>query len=385
MPFLPNLRPTSTPSSSPTATPPPSATFAPSSAPTATNLPTAPPSSQPTLTALLPHELLQRLILESISIPSALALLGMMMALYFFHRDARREKRWRKMQLLHAKAVDEARQKMNEKDASEEEIDSFIKEHFPAPEEPVYVPILTQAWRLFRCIESFVANNTWLCCCEVALRPDPLSSRRWSLSSPSEQAATSPMKSIPSELLHSLVSNDQGHHLSHMQKETLKEMRRKSIGRWSIGSPRSPGDRSDDPSPCGAHAEESLVDGFPLDAGPGQNYHMLSYTKAIFERLKRVPHKVYERVGGKWDLTFDEPSRLSRFLPESDGRFWSVFSLTENLGQHNVGETWCERWWCRSDTQRQRIDRLMRSTRCALLRCRDTSNPLLHWPLGIRL
>lgn len=101
----------------------------------------------------------------------------------------------------------------------------------------------------------------------------------------------------------------------------------------------------------------------------------------MVERLKHVPHKRYRLSNGVWDEQFDQPSALSRFLPTKDGNYVSDFPISESLGQHSIGETICEKIW---PGAAESGDKMMRS-RCGIVRCRDSTNPLLKYPIGIRL
>ena len=132
------------------------------------------------------------------------------------------------------------------------------------------------------------------------------------------------------------------------------------------------------------HEHAHLIDGFPPDCGPDRDHLILSHAKARFERLKRVPHKRYARVGGQWDGALDVPSALSRLLPTEDGEYVSSFPLTENFGQHSVGECGALEDWC-GPWLKAPLDGLLRNPWCALLRCRDDADPLLKYPIGIRL
>jgi hypothetical protein len=107
----------------------------------------------------------------------------------------------------------------------------------------------------------------------------------------------------------------------------------------------------------------------------------LSRAKALFERLKHVPHKTYQLSGGIFDTAMDSISFMTRFPPQKEGRYVSNIPLTEDLGQHSLSMP-CELWFPQC---KQNINALMRNALCGLARCRSGANPLLKYPVGVRL
>lgn len=102
----------------------------------------------------------------------------------------------------------------------------------------------------------------------------------------------------------------------------------------------------------------------------------------MFERLKRTPHKRYVLKNHQFDNTGDLPTKMSKILPKVDGNYVSLFPLTENLGQHSINETSIERTFPKYQPC---IDGVLRNSLCPMLRCRDEANPLLVYPIGVRL
>lgn len=87
------VRPTRHPSSAPTVTPGPTATYRPTPAPTTTYGPSAQPTSFPTIEGIVPPSQLSNLV-GGVTTPACLAFVGLVMGAYVFLRDERRAKRW---------------------------------------------------------------------------------------------------------------------------------------------------------------------------------------------------------------------------------------------------------------------------------------------------
>ena len=424
-------RPTRAPTAVPTRTPLPTFTYQPTPAPTVTPRPTLKPTQMPTVRGIEPGNPFTTRV-GAIATPLVLAFVGMVIGALLRVRDSRRAALWRRTKRRHKERVEEITKTLRDHGVAEEEILEALEEEAPPPVEPEYPTALSVVLRACNRVKGMVVNQLWLCFCEVKLYRDPAGNRLvgdareglGEVGPDCSDAGFGPGIEARSPLpFYEDPSNAAVGTLSPLEPPTMKTLpqkvrvslgqaARRSLGglgessspgpvaeasrdagfappapsrairrgRWSDVGPASP--NGIDSPQAGFHGQQHLIDGFTPDCGPDRRNKTLSYAKAMHERLKRVPHKKYTILGGGFDPALDQPSEMSRVLPTDDGDYVSAYPLSVNLGQHSVGPTPCE---ALCPAARAPLDDLMRNKHCGIVRCRDDADPLLKYPIGIRL
>jgi len=417
-------RPSRKPTVSPSTSPLPTSTYKPTISPTSSQEPTIKPTEKPSVPGLIAGNPYGARRTVAITTPACFAFVGIILGLAVFWRDEKRAKSWKNVQEAHQTRVETIRDALQADGRTDAEIESIIAEEEPPPEEPEYPNLLADIWYIISVVSTIPSNvcdRLWMIFCNVKVVGNPASARligevlrsqgslqseaasispprdveaRNSASSPlAADSPIFPMKNLPKKARESLESSRRSSRrtselltlprspraiTAEPSAATAGRPKRSVRGRWSDVGPQSPQGLESPQNSLGQH----LIDGFPPDCGPDERNLTLSYAKAMVERLKHVPHMRYSLFRGQWDSSLDQPVGLSNTSLMEDGEYVSDFPLTVNLGQHSLGKTPCE-LLCPSS--QEPIDRVFRANHCSLARCRDDADPLLTYPIGVRL